>query len=100
LATSKNYRDFVEETLKKMGDITIRPMMGEYLLYYKGTLFGGIYDNRVLIKKCNGNKKYNMEEGIPYKGAKTMYKVDIDNTNLLEEIIIITSKEFEKNKNN
>lgn len=50
VATTKDFRDFVLEQLQAMDDITCKPMMGEYLLYYKGLLFGGIYDNRVLVK--------------------------------------------------
>lgn len=98
MATSKNYRDFVADTLSSLGDITIRPMMGEYLLYYKGTLFGGIYDERVLFKRTLSNQKYQMEEVIPYKGANPMYLGDIDNKELLEEIIIVTSEELAKSK--
>ena len=70
-------------------------MMGEYLLYYKGILFGGIYDDRLLVKKVENNKKYNMKEELPYEGAKTMYLVeDVDNKELLKEIIIDTSKDL------
>lgn len=98
MATSKNTRDFIQDILSDLGNIKIRPMMGEYLLYYKDTLFGGIYDNQVLIKKCDSNKKYNMKEKNPYKGAKPMYIADIDNISELEEIIIVTSEELTKNK--
>ena len=86
----------IEGILSNLGDIKIRPMMGEYLLYYKDILFGGIYDNHVLIKKCDGNKKYNMKEKVPYKGARAMYLADIDDLTELEEIIIVTSEEFTK----
>ena len=62
-------------------------MMGEYLLYYNNILFGGIYDNRLLVKIVNNNKKYNMQEQIPYESAKPMYLVnDIDNKEKLKEI--------------
>ena len=91
MATSKEYRDFVLEQLSLLGDITCRPMMGEYLLYYNGTLFGGIYDNRFLVKIVKTNEKYNMEEAIPYEGAKHMYLVDdVDNREILKEIVIDT----------
>lgn len=96
MATNKSTRDFILNILSNLGDIKIRPMMGEYLLYYKDILSGGIYDNQVLIKKCDDNKKYNMAEKIPYKGAKPMYVADIDNLSELEEIIIITSNSFKK----
>lgn len=95
MATTKDYRDFVLEQLEILEDITCRSMMGEYLLYYKGILFGGIYDNKVLVKITEGNKKYNMSEVIPYKGAKDMYLVDIDNQELTKNIIIDTCKYLE-----
>ena len=66
-------------------------MMGEYLLYYKGILFGGIYDDRLLVKITDANKKYNMEESTPYDGAKNMYLVDdVDNIDKLKDIVIDT----------
>ena len=80
MASTKEYRDYVLEELSLLDNITCKPMMGEYLLYYNGTLFGGIYDDRLLVKKAESNKKYNMPESIPYKGAKAMHLVDdIDN---------------------
>ena len=91
MATTKEYRDFVLEQLDLLDNIFCRTMMGEYLLYYNNILFGGIYDNRLLVKIVEGNKKYNMQESIPYDGAKPMYLVDdIDNRDLLKLIIIDT----------
>ena len=81
MSTSKDYKNFILEQLNILDEITCKPMMGEYLLYYKGVLFGGIYDNRLLVKMVSNNKKYNMEESIPYDGAKSMYLVDIDDKN-------------------
>lgn len=93
MATSKDYKDFILEQLDLLDSINCRAMMGEYLLYYNGILFGGIYDNRLLIKKVESNKKYNMQEQIPYENAKSMYLVDdVDNKEKLKEIIIETSK--------
>ena len=94
MATTKDYKDFVLENLNILNNITCRPMMKEYLLYYNGVLFGGIYDNRLLVKIVESNKKYHMQESIPYDGAKPMYLVDIDNKELLKEIIIDTYKEL------
>lgn len=95
MATSKEYKDFILEQLELLNNITCKPMMGEYLLYYNGILFGGIYDDRLLVKIVENNKKYNMKEELPYEGAKTMYLVeDVDNKELLKEIIIDTSKDL------
>jgi hypothetical protein len=93
MATSKEYKEFILEQLDLLDSITCRSMMGEYLLYYNDVLFGGIYDNRLLVKIVNTNKKYNMDEAIPYESAKPMYSVDdVDNKELLKEIVIETCK--------
>ena len=92
MASSKDYKDFILEQLNLLGDISCKPMMGEYLLYYKGVLFGGIYDNRLLVKRVENNKQYNMEEAIPYEGAKPMYLVDAEDSETLNKIIIDTYK--------
>ena len=93
MATTKEYRDFILEQLSVLDDIICKPMMGEYLLYYNKVLFGGIYDDRLLVKRVEANKKYNMHEAIPYDGAKPMYLVDdVDNSDTLKEIVIDTYK--------
>ena len=90
MASSKEYRDFIVEQLHEL-NVTFKQMMGEYLLYYEGTLFGGIYDDRLLVKIVDNNKKYNMEEAIPYETAKPMYLVDdVDNIDTLKEIVLDT----------
>ena len=95
MATSKDYRDFILEQLSLLDNITCRAMMGEYLLYYNAILFGGIYDSRLLIKIVESNKKHNMKEAIPYKGAKPMYMVeDIDNREMIKDIVIDTCKDL------
>lgn len=93
MATSKEYRDFILEQLSDLHDITCKSMMGEYLLYYNGILFGGIYDDRLLVKKVDSNKDYNMHDSIPYDGAKPMYLVDdVDNPDTLKDIILDTCR--------
>lgn len=93
MATSKDYKEFILEQLDLLENINCRAMMGEYLLYYNNVLFGGIYDNRLLVKIVNSNKKYNMKEQIPYENAKAMYLVeDVDNKERLKEIVIETCK--------
>ena len=100
MATSKEYKDFILEQLDLLDNITCKPMMGEYLLYYNGVLFGGIYDDRFLVKIVETNKKYNMNEQIPYETAKPMYLVeDVENKELLKEIVIETYKRLPIKKN-
>lgn len=82
-----------------LDDITCRPMMGEYLLHYDGTFFGGIYDDRLLIKIVKSNKKYNLDESIPYDGAKPMYLVEeINDQRMLKAIVVDTCKDLPAKK--
>ena len=93
MATSKEYKDFILEQLDLLDNITCKAMMGEFLLYYNDVLFGGIYDNRLLVKIVDTNKKYNMQKQTPYENAKPMYLIDdVDNKELLKGIIIETCK--------
>ena len=93
MATSKEYKDFILEQFDLLDNITCKAMMGEFLLYYNNVLFGGIYDNRLLVKIVDTNTKYNMNEQIPYETAKPMYLVDdVDNKELLKDIVIDTCK--------
>ena len=95
MATTKDYRDFILEQLNLLDNITCKSMMGEYLLYYNGILFGGIYDDRLLVKIVDNNKKYNMQESIPYESAKPMYLVDdVDNQEVLRDIVLDTCKDL------
>ena len=89
MASTKEYRDYVLEQLRLVPGITCRPMMGEFLLYCNGVLFGGIYDDRLLVKKTDTNAEFGMAEEIPYDGTKkTMYMIaDVDNSELLAEIV-------------
>ena len=93
MATTKDYRDYILEQLNLLDNITCKSMMGEYLLYYNGVLFGGIYDDRLLVKIVDSNKKYNMQESIPYENAKPMYLIDdVDNQETIRDIVLDTCK--------
>ena len=99
MASTKDYRDYILDELSLLDNIAYKSMMGEYLLYYNGTLFGGIYDDRLLVKIVSSNKKYGMEEVIPYEKAKPMYYVeDIDNRELLRDIILDTYNDLSSTK--
>ncbi len=99
MATTKDYKDFVLEQLSLLDNITCKSMIGEYLLYYNGILFGGIYDDRLLVKIVDSNKKYNMQESIPYYGAKPMYLVDdVDSKETLRDIVLDTYKNLPNKK--
>ena len=93
MASTKEYRDYILEQLSEVPDVTCRPMMGEFLLYSAGVLFGGIYDDRLLVKIVPENEQYKMQESIPYTNAKPMYLVeDIDDKEKLAEIVKNTVK--------
>ncbi|MBO7520499.1 MAG: TfoX/Sxy family protein [Clostridia bacterium] len=95
MASSQDYRDFILDQLSLLDAITCRAMMGEYVLYYSGVVFGGIYDDNLLVKRTEGNKKYSMSEIIPYPNAKPMYLVeDVDNKELLKSIVLDTFKDL------
>ena len=90
MASSKTYRDFILEQLDDAEDITCRAMMGEYLLYHKGRLFGGIYDDRLLVKPTKAAKGLmpDAAEEIPYDGAKPMLLVDdLENKAFLKQLV-------------
>ena len=71
MATSKDYKNFILEKLSKLNPC-YKSMMGEFLLYVNGVYFGGIFDDRLLIKKTDTNSKYNLVRAKPYENAKPM----------------------------
>ncbi len=90
MASSKEYLDFIMEQLRAAGDISYRPMMGEYIIYYRSKIVGGIYDNRFLIKptKSAAALMPDAESVLPYGGAKEMLIVeDVENAEFLSELL-------------
>ena len=78
MASSKDYLQFILEQLSDLEEITYRAMMGEYILYYRGKIVGGIYDDRLLVKPIKSAVSYMPEAAyeLPYEGAKEMLFVD------------------------
>ena len=78
MASTKDYLDFILEQLSTLDDITYRAMMGEYIIYYKGKVIGGIYDNRFLVKPSKSAKALMPDAPfeLPYEGAKEMLLVE------------------------
>ena len=90
MASSKDYLDFVLEQLSGLDEITYKAMMGEYIIYYRGKIIGGIYDDRFLVKPTNSVKSLMPEANseLPYEGAKEMLLVDdIDNRDFLKTLL-------------
>ena len=78
------------DQLSGMREIACKPMMGEYILYYRGKIVGGIYDDRFLVKPTKSAMALmpDADREIPYEGAKEMLLVDnVDNRELLEELL-------------
>ncbi len=78
MASSKEYLQFILEQLTDLEEITYRPMMGEFIIYYRGKIIGGIYDDRLLVKPVKSAIAYmpSVSYELPYDGAKEMLLVD------------------------
>ena len=78
MASSKEYLDFITEQLAGLENVSWRAMMGEYIIYYRGKIVGGIYDDRFLVKSVEATKAMmpEAEMEVPYEGAKEMLLVD------------------------
>lgn len=86
MASSKEYLEFVLEQLAELDEITYRAMMGEYIIYYRGKIVGGIYDDRLLVKPIKSAISYmpTATYELPYDGEKEMLLVeDVDNKKFL-----------------
>ena len=89
MASSKAYLDFILDQLSDLEGITHRAMMGEYILYYRGKIIGGIYDNRLLVKPTGSAVSRMPSAGyeLPYEGAKEMLPVEnVDDKPFLAEL--------------
>lgn len=86
MSSSRDYLQFIAEQLSDLEEITYRAMMGEYIIYYRGKIIGGIYDNRLLVKPVKAAADY-MPKTVyeqPYDGAKEMLLVEeIENKEFL-----------------
>ena len=87
VASSEEYLDYVLDLLSEAPEISSRKMMGEYLLYSCGRLFGGIYDDRFLVKDVPGARAVLSSYEIPYEGASPMLLVDIEDKAALAELV-------------
>jgi TfoX/Sxy family transcriptional regulator of competence genes len=89
MASSKEYLNFILDQLSELEEITYRAMMGGYIIYYRGKIIGGIYDDRFLLKPVKSAIEYvpNAEYEVPYAGAKEMLLVDVDNKELLTGLV-------------
>ena len=90
MASDRGYLDFILEQLSNLDGVTWRAMMGDYILYYRGTIIGGIYDDRFLVKKTKSSETMmpDAEVEIPYDGAKEMILVGaVEDRTFLTELV-------------
>ncbi|MBQ2831552.1 TfoX/Sxy family protein [Methanobrevibacter sp.] len=90
MASSKDYLEYILEQLSDIEDITYRAMMGEYIIYYRGKIIGGIYDDRFLVKPVKSAMAMmpDADMELPYEGAKEMLLVDdVENREFLGELL-------------
>lgn len=96
MSTRKKYLEYIMEQLSDLDDISYRSMMGEYIIYYRGVIVGGIYDDRFLVKPMAAAVAYlgNISYENPYEGAKEMLLVDnLDNKLYLQGLIEVIYEE-------
>ena len=89
-ASSKEYLDFVLDQLPSSGEVAFKPMMGEYIIYFRGKIVGGIFDDRFLVKQTEAARRLMPDAPLeaPYEGAKEMILVDrIDERDFLETLL-------------
>ena len=88
MASSKDYLIYVLELLREVRGITYKYMMSEYILYKDNIIFGGIYDNRFLVKKTKSVLEEGLKEQIPYPSAKPMLVVDSEDPDYIKELVL------------
>ena len=90
MASSKDYLEYILGQLSGLDDISYRAMMGEYIIYYRGKIIGGIYDDRFLVKPVQSAVAMmpDADLELPYEGAKEMLLVDdVENREFLRELL-------------
>jgi len=90
MASSKDYLEYILDQLSGLNDISYRAMMGEYIIYYRGKIIGGIYDDRFLVKPVQSAVAMmpDADLELPYEGAKEMLLVDdVENREFLRELL-------------
>ena len=94
MATSKDYIEFVLELLREVDNVSFKKMMGEYILYKNNVIFGGVYDNRFLVKKTPSLEGYHLKKQIPYPSGKPMLLVDSEDPDEIKEIVELVYKDL------
>ena len=89
MASSKDYLEYVLGLLREVESVTYKKMMGEYILYKEDILFGGVYDNRFLIKKTKSLENSGLKEQMPYPSAKSMLLIDSEDPDEIKRLVLL-----------
>lgn len=98
MASSTRYLEYVLDLLADVPEVTTRKMMGEYLLYSSGKLFGGVYDDRFLVKDTPASRAALSTTEIPYDGASAMMLVDMEDRDSITGLVISMLSELSEPK--
>lgn len=88
MASSAGYLEYVLDLLANVPEVSTKKMMGEYLLYSSGKLFGGVYDDRFLVKDTAASRAVLTLTEIPYDGASEMMLVDIEDRDAVADLVV------------
>ena len=100
MASTDEYLEYVRDLLGELDDVAHRKMMGEYVLYYRGKVVGGIYDDRFLLKITPTSERLlaGVPRAIPYKGAKEMLLIEIEDRDALCDVVSAMWEELPASK--
>ena len=96
MPSSNEYLIYVLELLREVDGVTYKKMMGEYIFYKNNVIFGGLYDNRFLVKKTKSVEALGLKEQIPYPSAKPMLLIDSEDPDEIKEIVDMVYSDLTK----
>ena len=98
MASTPEYLEYVLDLLVGVPEVSTRKMMGEYLLYASGKLFGGVYDDRFLVKDTEPSRAVLSAEEVPYEGASPMLLVDVEDAEVVSAMVVAMLSELPEPK--
>jgi TfoX/Sxy family transcriptional regulator of competence genes len=98
MASTSEYLEYVLDLLTGVPEVSSRKMMGEYLLYASGKLFGGVYDDRFLVKDTESSRAVLSAEEVPYEGASPMLLVDVEDAEVVSAMVVAMLSELPEPK--
>ena len=96
MASNNDFLTFILELLREVDGVTYKKMMGEYILYKDNVIFGGVYDNRFLVKDTKTVSDFKMKKAIPYPSAKEMLLVDSEDPDEIKTLVDLVVKDLKK----